>query len=73
MGDGALLGYTLNQTGKGVTLPLVKLDGTPTNEVHTFMSDLAPLAGEGMVGKNFADPGSILAQANENIKATLGL
>jgi len=37
------------------------------------MDDLAPLAGEGMIGKSFADPGSVLAQANENIKNTLGL
>ena len=72
-GDGALLAYTLHLTSKGVENPLVKLDGTPTNEVHTFMDDLAPLAGDGMVGKSFADPGSVLSQANENIKNTLGL
>jgi hypothetical protein len=72
-GDGALLAYTLALTTKGVTQPLVKLDGTPTNEVHTFMDDLAPLAGEGMQGKSFADPGAMLTAANENIKNTLGL
>lgn len=72
-GDGALLSYTLHLTAKGVEKPLVKLDGTPTNEIHTFMDDLTPLAGEGMIGKSFADPGSVLAQANENIKNTLGL
>ena len=57
MGDGAILGYTLARTGAGVSQPLVKQNGTPTNEVHTFMPDLAPLAGTGMVGVSFADPG----------------
>jgi len=73
MGDGALLGYTLAQTAAGVACPLVKKDGTPTNEVHSFMPDLAPLAGEGMEAKVFADPGAMLAAANEKIKATTGL
>jgi rhodanese-related sulfurtransferase len=56
MGDGAILGYTLARTAAGVKMPLVKQDGTPTNEVHTFMDTLCPLAGEGMVGISFADP-----------------
>ena len=60
-------------TEKGNKTPLVKLDGTPTNEVHTFMDDLAPLAGDGMTGKSFADPGAMLTAANENIKNSLGL
>jgi len=73
MGDGAILGYTLNKTSNGEKTPLVKLDGTPTNEVHTFMPDLAGLAGEGMVGKSFADPPAVLEAANAAIKEKLGL
>ena len=65
MGDGALLGYTLAKTTAGVTKPLVKKDGSPTNEVHTFMMALAPLAGEGMVAKEFADPPAMLEAANK--------
>ena len=42
-------------------------------QVHTFMPDLAPLAGEGMVAKTFADPGAVLAAANAKIAETLGL
>ncbi|KAJ1425443.1 hypothetical protein B484DRAFT_451098 [Ochromonadaceae sp. CCMP2298] len=72
MGDGALLGYCLARTQAGETSPLVK-DGSPTNAVHTFMPDLLPLAGEGMVGHSFADPGAVLAAANEKIMETLGL
>lgn len=72
-GDGALLGFTLAQTSAGNSTPLVKPDGTPTNEVHTFMPDLAPLAGDGMVAKTFEDPGAVLAAANERIAQTLGL
>jgi rhodanese-related sulfurtransferase len=34
MGDGALLGYTLAKSAAGVPKPLVKPDGTPTNDVH---------------------------------------
>jgi rhodanese-related sulfurtransferase len=73
MGDGALLGYTLAQTTAGITKPLVDMNGEETNVVHTFMPDLAPLAGEGMVGKSFEDPGAVLAEANKNITAKLGL
>lgn len=73
MGDGALLGYTLAKTAAGVEKPLVKPDGQPTNEVHTFMPDLAPLAGEGMTSATFADPGAVLAAANARISAELGL
>ena len=73
MGDGAILGYTLAQTEAGVAKPLVKKDGTPTNEVHTFMDDLAPLAGEGMVGKSFANPPAVLEAANASIKERTGL
>jgi hypothetical protein len=73
MGDGALLGFTLAQTEAGIQYPLVKPDGTATNDVHTFMPDLAPLAGEGMVAKTFADPGAVLTAANEKIKEILGL
>ncbi|KAJ1481141.1 hypothetical protein T484DRAFT_1955034 [Baffinella frigidus] len=73
LGDGALLGYTLAQTAAGVACPLVKKDGTPTNEVHTFMPGLAPLAGEGMEAKVFQDPGAMLEAANARIKETTGL
>ncbi|CAE8601368.1 unnamed protein product [Polarella glacialis] len=73
LGDEALLGYTLAQTSAGVAKPLAKADGTATNEVHTFMPDLAPLAGEGMVGKAFADPGAVLEAANASIKERLGV
>jgi hypothetical protein len=73
MGGGALLGYTLACTAAGNSTPLVKPDGTPTNEVHTFMTDLAPLAGDGMVGVAFEDPGAVLTAANEDIKNRLGL
>ena len=73
MGDGALLGYTLAQTAAGVSKPLVKADGTATNEVHCFMSPLAALAGEGMVGKSFADPPAMLEAANASIKERTGL
>ena len=73
MGDGALLAYTQAKTAAGITKPLVKPDGSPTNEVHAFMPDLFPLAGEGMIGKSFADPGAVLAAANEKFKETLGL
>jgi hypothetical protein len=73
MGGGALLGYTLASTTAGNGTPLVKPDGTATNEVHTFMPDLAPLAGDGMVGVSFADPGAVLTAANEDIKNRLGL
>ena len=72
-GDGALLGYTLALTASGQSMPLVNRDGQPSNEVHTFMPDLAPLAGEGMVAKTFADPGAVLAAANAKISETLGL
>ena len=73
MGDGALLGYTLYSTSTGNTLPLVTLDGAKTNNVHTFMPDLAPLAGEGMIAKTFADPGAVLAAANAKFTAELGM
>lgn len=73
MGDGALLGYTLAQTAAGVSKPLVKADGTATNEVHCFMPPLAALAGEGMVGKSFADPPAMLEAANASIKERTGL
>mmetsp|Transcript_24549 Transcript_24549/g.48992 ORF Transcript_24549/g.48992 Transcript_24549/m.48992 type:complete len:184 (+) Transcript_24549:81-632(+) len=73
MGDGALLGYTLHKTSAGVSKPLVKADGSATNDVHTFMDDLAPLAGEGMVGKSFADPPAVLEAANAAIKEKLGV
>lgn len=74
MGDGALLGYTLAKTAAGVKEPLVKpANGLPTNEVHTFMDALAPLAGEGMVGKSFADPPAMLEAANASIKERTGL
>ena len=74
MGDGALLGYTLAETQAGNRSPLVKPDGTATNAVHTFMQDLAPLAGEGMESHSFADPGAVLASFNENfVKGKLGL
>ena len=73
MGDGALLAYTLAKTSAGVSHPLIKPDGSLTNEVHTFMPDLLPLAGEGMVGKSFTDPGAVLAAANEKFKETLGI
>ena len=74
MGDGALLGYTLAKTAAGVDKPLVKpADGSPTNEVHTFMDALAPLAGEGMVGTSFADPPAMLESANASIKERTGL
>jgi hypothetical protein len=73
MGDGALLGYTLQATAYGNKNPLVTPAGIPTNEVHTFMPDLAPLAGEGMVSKTFADPGAMLAAANEKFKKELDL
>mmetsp|Transcript_3739 Transcript_3739/g.4048 ORF Transcript_3739/g.4048 Transcript_3739/m.4048 type:complete len:82 (-) Transcript_3739:6-251(-) len=73
MGDGALLGYTLHKTSNGDTTPLVTLDGTPTNEVHTFMPELAGLAGEGMVGRSFSDPPAVLQAANKVIQETLGL
>ncbi len=65
MGGGALLGYTLAKTSAGVSKPLVKQDGTATNEVHTFMLALAPLAGEGMVATEFADPPAMLEAANK--------
>ena len=73
MGDGTLLGYTLAKTSAGVAMPLVKPDGTPTNEVHTFMEGLAALAGEGMVAKTFAYPGAMLEAANARIKEQIGL
>ena len=73
MGDGALLGYTLAKTSAGVKQPLVTLDGSSTNVVHTFMPDLAPLAGEGMESKSYADPGAVLSAANAKIQETLGL
>ena len=74
MGDGALLGYTLAKTAAGVSKPLVKPgDGTSTNEVHCFMPPLAALAGEGMVGKSFADPPAVLEAANASIKERTGL
>jgi rhodanese-related sulfurtransferase len=74
MGDGALLGYTLAKTAAGVDKPLVKpADGSATNEVHTFMDALAPLAGDGMVGKSFADPPAMLEAANASIKERTGL
>ncbi len=73
MGDGALLGYTLAKTEAGETHPLVKPDGEKTNNVHTFMPDLLPLAGEGMVGFSFADPGAVLTAFNESTKEKLGL
>ncbi len=73
MGDGALLGYTLAATAAGDAAPLVTPAGVATNEVHTFMPGLAPLAGEGMVSKTFEDPGAMLAAANARFKAELGL
>jgi hypothetical protein len=73
MGDGALLGFTLRATAAGDATPLVTPAGEKTNEVHTFMPDLAPLAGEGMVSKTFADPGAMLAAANARFKEELGL
>lgn len=73
MGDGALLGYTLAMTSSGVKSPLVKKDGSSTNAVHTFMPDLAPLAGEGMEGTHYSDPGSVLSAANARILESLGL
>jgi rhodanese-related sulfurtransferase len=73
MGDGAILGYTLAKTTAGVAQPLVTPEGTATNVVHTFMPDLLPLAGEGMVGAAFADPTAVLTAANESIKAKLNL
>jgi rhodanese-related sulfurtransferase len=73
MGDGALLGYTLAKTSAGVEKPLVKPDGSATNEVHTFMDALAPLAGDGMVGRSFADPPAMLEAANASIKERTGL
>ena len=72
-GDGALLGYTLAKTSGGDKAPLVTKDGAPTNYVHTFMPDLAPLAGEGMEAKSYADPGAVLSAANAKIHETLGL
>jgi|LauGreStaDraftv2_3_1035109.scaffolds.fasta_scaffold106295_2 hypothetical protein len=72
-GNGALLGFTLAQTASGNTTPLVDKDGQPSNEVHTFMPDLAPLAGQGMVAKSFADPGAVLAAANAKIAEILDL
>lgn len=73
MGDGALLGFTLARTEAGDKTPLVKPDGSKTNEVHTFMPDLLGLAGEGMVGFSFEDPGAVLTAFNEKTKQTLGL
>ena len=73
MGDGALLGYTLAQTSNGVAQPLAAPDGTPTNEVHTFMDDLAPLAGSGMVAHTFPNPQAVLEAANQKISSTLDL
>lgn len=67
------MGYTLAKTSAGVEKPLVKPDGTATNEVHTFMDALAPLAGDGMVGKSFADPPAVLESANASIKERTGL
>jgi hypothetical protein len=64
IGDGALLGYTLSKTAGGTVNPLVDRDGKPTSEVHTFMPDLFPLAGAGMIGKTFDDPSSVLEAAN---------
>jgi rhodanese-related sulfurtransferase len=72
-GDGALLGYTLAKTSAGVKQPLVTKDGAATNQVHTFMPDLAPLAGEGMEAKSYQDPGAVLSAANAKIQETLGL
>ena len=46
---------------------------TATNEVHCFMPPLAALAGEGMVGKSFADPPAMLEAANASIKERTGL
>ena len=41
IGDGALLGFTMALTKAGNQQLLVKPDGTLTNEVHSFMPDLA--------------------------------
>jgi len=71
LGDGALLGYTLHQTESGIEKPLVKQDGTPTNQVHTFSPDLAPLAGDGMECTYFEDPSSVLREANRDIRRAL--
>ena len=60
--------YTATTTTTGNMKPLVKADGTPTNEVHTFMLDLGPLAGEGMIAKAFADPPAMLEGANNALK-----
>ena len=74
MGDGALLGYTLAMTAGGDSMPLVKSDGSKTNEVHTFMPDLLGLAGEGMAGFSFKDPSAVLTNFNETfVKGELGL
>ena len=59
---------TTTTTTTGNMKPLVKADGTPTNEVHTFMLDLGPLAGEGMIAKAFADPPAMLEGANNALK-----
>ena len=71
LGDGGLLGYTLYQTAHGAKEPLVKPDGTPTNQVHTFSPDLAELAGEGMECTYFKDPTSVLDMTNRRIRRVL--
>lgn len=69
LGEGALLGWTLE--GR----PLVKPDGSPSTEVHTFMGGLGSLAGDGLtpVFWDDAEAGAKLEAANKHIAEVLGL